>query len=170
MREKYTFNFGTSKRILVKGEYETRGHIALKLTAYLFFSEIPEIEKRILRDYRYKPDLLIFGENTNGTWIECGKVALRKIRKIRNDFKGMDIYVFKKNKADARALYDMLKRKGVKGAKVPGINIISFEEGFIEFISKGLRKVNQVTYKKYDKKIAVELNGEKLESKIFIQT
>lgn len=165
MREKYTFNFGDEKQIMTKGYYETREHLVLKLLAYVYLNKSPKIETRIKKSYKYKPDLVIDEDGQVKLWVECGKVSIKKLKKITRDFGSVRIYVFRQNMNSAEALASQFKNKGGNRS---GVNFVSFEDGFVGSIAENLKKVNHIDYEKSQDNIRIEINGSKLTSKITV--
>lgn len=163
MREKYTFNFGHEKQVMTKGYYETREHLVLKVLAYLYFNKTPKIETRITKSYKYKPDLVIDEDGQVKLWVECGKVSIKKLKKISRDFSSARIYVFRQNMNSAEALASQFKNRG---GNPSGVNFVSFENDFVECVAGNLTKVNHIDYKKAENNINITINGNELVSKI----
>lgn len=165
MREKYTFNFGREKHVFSKGYYETREHVILKLVAYIYFDRIPKIESKTEKRYKYKPDLVVDNEGRTSLWVECGKVSIKKLKRLRHDFKNSRIHVFRHDRHSAESLIAQLTKKS---KNMSGINLISFEKDFIAEIARRIRKVNEISYKKYEKHLYICINGEDISSDIFL--
>lgn len=169
MIEKFTFDVQKGKIqvkiILVKGDSETRGHVVLKLLAYMFYYQLGlKIEAAV--DMHYKPDLVVMSsEGRPQLWIDCGHVAIKKMESLLRKLKQTQMVLVKKSKHEAQMFHAQLLKQIEPTER---LQYLSFETGFIECIASSLQKVNEMTF--YDVKeniIGVIINGNIFETEIF---
>jgi uncharacterized protein YaeQ len=126
--------------------------------AYVYFDLAPAVEKRIARDYRFKPDLALEDNGKIRLWVECGKVSIKKLIKISHDFPDSRIYVFREDEKSAKVLTRDFDQKA-KGSV--NVSFIYFEKEFIRNLSASIMKVNSAVYDKNPDRMEIYLNGSK---------
>ena len=89
---------------------ETRDHLALRLSAFLFFwSYDPKTELSLkhpaLAGQEFFPDLVALNEAGEiGLWVECGNVTLNKLDKLIRRYPHARLAVLKATEAEGRRL------------------------------------------------------------------
>lgn len=169
MIEKFTFELHApkiphEKIIFVKNETELRIHIVLKLLAYMLYYE-PGLKVEISADMHYKPDLLVPGEHVPKLWIDCGKVALRKVESLTGKLRNSRLVFLKETKRELDVFKKLLLKK-VEGAD--RLEFLAFEPGFVSSVAAQLERTNHVTlYEIMENVVGVALNDQIFESTLY---
>jgi len=162
VKQKYTFNIGTTKQVLMRGYNESDEHIVLKLVSYLLFQDKnPKIEA--YADQHYKPDLVCKSGHDIVLWIDCGTTKLKKLDKVATKNHKAEIYIVKSTEKETTA-FKSIADKRIKHPE--RIKYICFDQDFINGIVDNLQKNNDLTYSITESTIRLEINGTVLESKI----
>lgn len=169
MIEKFTFELHApriehEKIILVKNETELRIHVVLKLLAYVIFYE-PGLKVEISADMHYKPDLLVPGEHVPKLWIDCGKIALRKVESLAGKLRNTRVIFLKETKRELDVFKKLLDKK-VEGSE--RLEYLAFEPGFVAGIAAQLARTNHLTlYEIMENVVGVALNDQIFESTLY---
>lgn len=174
MIEKYTLDLRAEfpdkpkvheKMILVKTDLESHSHVVMKMLSYLIFYD-PRlvIEKSI--DMHYKPDLVIPGDHgVPELWIDCGKIALKKVDTLSRKLKTSRLIVVKENQREMESFRKLIDKKVENAFHV---EYLAFEPGFVTAIGENLKRTNQVMmYEVMENVIGVALNDEVFESTLY---
>ncbi|MBI3880070.1 MAG: YaeQ family protein [Verrucomicrobia bacterium] len=125
MNARYGFTFKSEearrplppKLIIAQNETETVAHVALKLMAFLLFArERLQVESALHDDsIPFVPDLVQLDyEMRPALWIECGECSLNKLNKLAVKAHEAEIWVVKKNLADAEHLLHTMAREELR--------------------------------------------------------
>jgi len=169
MIEKFTFDLHApkveEKLILVKSDGELRAHVVMKLLAYLLFYD-SRLKVEVSADMHYKPDLLIPGDHgIPELWIDCGKVAVRKVEKLTTKLKNTRIILVKETDKELTQFKKVIEKKVERADR---IDYLAFEPGFVSGIAEALNRVNHLTfYEVMDKVIGIALNDQIFESSLY---
>lgn len=152
------------KMILVKNDMESRHHVVLKLLAYCLYHD-PRlvIEKGV--DMHYKPDLVIPGDHgVPELWIDCGKIAVRKVDNLTRKLKAGRFIILKENKRELNEFRKVIEKKV---ENPDGVEYLAFENGFVQGIAENLARTNEVTvYPIMENTIGFALNDMVFESSL----
>lgn len=169
MIEKYTFELHApgvqEKLVLVKSDLEKRTHIALKLLSYLlFYDSRLKIEGDV--EMHYKPDLVVTGEHgVPELWIDCGKVAVRKIESLTAKLKHTRIIFVKESRNELIQFKRLLEKKLENSRRV---QYLAFESDFVRNLSEAFQRTNHLTlYEIMTDVIGVALNDQIFESTLY---
>ena len=169
MIEKFTFELSSpkvrKKLVLVKSEMELRSHVVLKMLSFLLFYD-PGLEVEAEIGMHYKPDLSIPNENKiPELWIDCGHIALRKVRNLAKKLRRTRFILVKASKSELDRFRREMENK-VEYSEA--IEYLAFENGFVEKIAEALNRTNDVTlYDVMENVIGIALNGEVFESALY---
>jgi len=170
MIEKFTFELHApkiahEKIILVKDDFELRNHVVLKLLAYLLFYD-PELKMEVSAEMHYKPDLFIPGEHgVPKLWIDCGRVALRKVESLAEKLRNTRVIFLKESK---RELEIFKKLVGKKIDKADRLEFLAFESGFVASVADAIERTNHLTlYEVLENVIGIALNDRIFESALY---
>lgn len=169
MIEKFTFELHASgvdeKLILVKSDLELRTHIVLKLLSYILFYD-PQLKIEASASMHYKPDLLIPGDHSlPKLWIDCGKIAVRKVESLSEKLRHSRIVIVKESKSELEKFRKVIEKKVEHANR---IEYLAFEPGFVGNIADSLARTNHLTlYSVADNVIGIALNDEVFESTLY---
>ncbi len=170
MIEKFTFELHApkidhKKIIFVKAEGELRNHVVLKLLAYLLYYH-PEMKIDVSADMHYKPDLFIPGEhNVPQLWIDCGKIALRKVESLAGKLKHTRVIFIKETKRELDVFKKLVGRKVEEGSR---LEFLAFEPGFVSSLANALERTNHLTlYEVMENVIGIAMNDQIFESTLY---
>lgn len=169
MNEKYTFDLEFSrikqKLILVKSDLELRNHVVLKLMAYLLFYD-PRLKIEVDVERHYRPDLVIPGDHgVPELWIDCGKVAVRKVSHLTAKLKTTRIIIVKETLGE---LNQFRRLVGKKIDHPERLEYLAFEPYFVTSVAGILAKINEVTlYDVMENVIGLAMNGEIFETTLY---
>jgi len=166
MIEKFSFELESpkvnKKLVLVKAESEHREHVVLKMLSYLlFYEEGLQIETEI--DMHYKPDLVVPGDfGIPKLWIDCGDIALRKVRNLSGKLKNTRFVLVKASKSELEKFKKLMENKVEHYER---IEYLAFDKGFVSSIAETLERSNDLTlYEVMEGVIGVALKGKVFES------
>ncbi len=170
MIEKFTLELHSpkirhEKIVLVKDMIELRTHVALKLLAYLLYYD-PRLKIEVSAEMHFKPDLLIQGDHqVPELWIDCGKIALRKVESLAGKLKRTRLVFVK----EARHELEMFKKLVVKKIDAPErLEFLAFEPGFVSSLANALERTNHLTlYEVMENVIGIALNDQVFESTLY---
>lgn len=103
-------NNGHRRYVVAVLPEETRDHVALRLSALLFFwkdDPKPELSLKhpALAGQEFKPDLIALNEAGEiSLWVECGNVSMNKLDKLTRRYPGARLVALKADEASARRL------------------------------------------------------------------
>jgi len=171
MKMQYTFNIQAydipSRLIMIKAVEESEEHIILKLLSYLiFYRDGIKIEQRA--GQHYKPDLFIEGENYQPVlWVDCGKIAIKKLDKVATKNHKCDIYIVKKSMQELLTYYEK-SQKRVK--RVERVRFVCFDDEFVKSLASALQRINYIYVKRFEKgkHISLTFNDVDIDSKIYV--
>ncbi|MCM8775142.1 MAG: YaeQ family protein [Candidatus Omnitrophica bacterium] len=169
MIEKFTFDLQShqvrKKLVLVKSELELRTHVVLKLLAYLLFYD-PRLQIETSVDMHYKPDLVIPGESgIPELWIDCGKIALRKVEKISTKLRASRIVIVKETHGELERFKKLIDKKVDAAFR---LEYLAFDHDFISGIADSLQRTNELTlYTVMENVIGIALNDQVFESFLY---
>ena len=167
--EKFSFDLKSpkirrEKLILVKSEVETREHVVLKLVAYLIFYD-PRLKVEVDAEMHYKPDLMIAGDHTPELWIDCGKVAIRKVESLADRLRHTRVVIVKETKRELEQFKKVVEKKVEHADR---IEYLAFEPSFIASIANALQRGNEITlYEVMENVIGLAVNQEVFESALY---
>jgi len=147
MVEKFTFDlqFGKirKKLILVKEEDELRGHVVLKLLAYILFYH-PQLKVEVSVGMHYKPDLVLLDEDGRpALWIDCGYVAVLKVQSLARKFKNTRLVFLKSNQRELAQFKRLIEKKVDHPER---LEYLAFDDRFVDQVAEHLKKNNEITY------------------------
>jgi uncharacterized protein YaeQ len=150
------------KLILVKDELEQRAHVVMKLMSFLLFFD-PRLKIETDVGMHYKPDLAVLRDDgIPELWIDCGKIALRKVESLAFKLRRTRIVLVKETRAEMERFKKLIDKKVEYGERV---QYLSFDPGFISGIAGSLARMNQVTlYEVTPGVIGLALNDQVFES------
>ena len=155
------------KLILVKNDLESRAHVAMKLLAYMLFYD-PRLQVETSAGMHYKPDLMIPGGHGDGVpelWIDCGKIALRKVESLSGKLRASRFILVKETKRELETFKQLIEKKVEHSTR---LEYLGFEKGFVARFSEALARGNEVTlYEAAENAIGVALNAEVFESGVY---
>ncbi len=171
MIEKFTFELHAprippqQKIILVKDYCELRNHVVMKLLAYLIYYT-PELKVEVSAEMHYKPDLMIPGDHgVPQFWVDCGKIALKKVDALASKLKNTRIVIVKENKREMESFKKLVEKKIESSAR---LEFLSFEPGFVVSLANALARTNHITlYEVIENVIGIALNDEVFESTLY---
>ncbi len=169
MNEKYTFDLEFArnrlKLILVKSDLELRNHVVLKLMAYMLFFD-PRLKIEAGVDMHYRPDLVIPGDHgIPELWIDCGKVAVRKVESLTSKLKTTRIIIVKETLGELNQFRRLVDKKIEHADR---LQYLAFEPNFVASVAGAMAKTNELTlYDVMDQVIGVALNGEVFETTLY---
>jgi len=169
MIEKFTFELScpkvNEKLVLVKAETEHRAHVVLKLLSYLLFYD-PRLAIEAAVDMHYKPDLSIPGDfGVPELWVDCGDIALRKVRNLSKKLKKTRFVLVKASKRELDQFKRVMENKVEHFEK---IEYLAFEKGFVDSIAEALERTNDLTlYEVMENVIGIAMNGQVFESTLY---
>ena len=170
MIEKFTFELHApkiahEKIILVKNDLELRAHVVLKLLAYVLYHD-PELKVDVSAEMHYKPDLLIPGEHgVPKLWIDCGKVALRKVESLAAKLRHTRIIFLKESKRELDIFKKLVAKKIDEGGQ---LEFLAFESGFVASVANAVERTNHFTlYEVTENVIGIALNDQIFESTLY---
>ncbi len=169
MIEKFTFELHSpkiprEKMIFVKNDSELRTHVVLKILAYLLYYD-PELKVEVSAEMHYKPDLLIPGDHVPKLWIDCGKVALRKVETLASKLKNTRVVLLKESKRELDVFKKLVTKKVDDASR---LEFLSFEPGFVASLGAAIERTNHLTlYEIMDNVIGVALNDQIFESTLY---
>ena len=154
------------KMILVKGDFEHRTHIVLKLLAYILYYD-PRLQIEMSVDMHYKPDLVVPGDHgVPEVWIDCGQVAPKKVETLAHKLKSTRLCLVKETKREMEQFRKLIEKKVDYPER---LEYLSFEKGFVLGIAEALQKTNEVTlYQVMENVIGFALNQEVFESALYL--
>jgi uncharacterized protein YaeQ len=172
--EKFTFELRSErprapkireKMILVKNDLESREHVVMKLMAYLLFYD-PRLKIETGIDMHYKPDLVIPGDHgVPELWIDCGKIAVRKVDSLARKLKTTRVIILKETKREMESFRSVIEKKVEHADR---IEYLAFEPGFISGICDHVERTNEVTlYDVMENVIGLALNEDVFESTLY---
>ncbi len=151
--------------IVVKDITESHAHVVMKLLAFLLYYD-PRlvIEKSV--DMHYKPDLVIPGDHgVPELWIDCGKIALKKVDTLSRKLKTSRLVIIKENKREMESFRKLIDKKVEHALRV---EYLAFEPGFVTAIGENLKRTNEVMlYEVMENVIGVALNDQVFESTLY---
>ena len=175
MIEKFTFELyapkiSGKKIILVKDGVELREHVVMKLLAYLLYYD-PELKLEGDAGLHYEPDLFIASEHASSppkVWIDCGKVALRKVESLAAKMRHTRVIFVKETKRELDVFKKLIDKKVERAGGAEPLEFLAFEPGFVASLAKTIEKTNHFTlYDVMDNVIGVALNDQVFESTLY---
>ncbi|HNV86477.1 MAG TPA: YaeQ family protein [Candidatus Omnitrophota bacterium] len=169
MIEKFSFELESpkinQKLVLVKAESERREHVVLKMLSYLLFYE-PGLQIEAEIGMHYKPDLVVPGDyGVPKLWIDCGDIALRKVRNLSAKLRNTRFVLVKASKSELEKFKRVMEDKVEHYER---IEYLSFDKGFVDSIADSLERTNDVTlYEVMEGVIGVALHGRVFESALY---
>lgn len=170
MIEKFTFELHApkishEKIILVKDDFELRNHVVLKLLAYLLYYD-PELKLEVSAEMHYKPDLFIPGEHgVPKLWIDCGKVALAKVKSLAAKLKNTRVIFIKESKRELEVFKKLAAKKIDEAGR---LEFLAFESGFVPSVADAVERTNDLTlYEVRENVIGIALNEQVFESALY---
>ncbi len=170
MIEKFTFELHSpkiprEKIVLVKALGELRNHVVLKLLAYLLYYD-PELKVDVSAEMHYKPDLFIPGDhNVPKLWIDCGKIALRKVESLAAKLKNTRLIFIKESKRELDVFKKLVEKKVEATSH---LEFLAFEPGFVLSLADALERTNHLTlYEVMENVIGIALNDQIFESALY---
>ncbi len=171
MIEKFTFEVCApkippqTKIILVKDLSELRNHVVMKLLSYLIYYDT-ELKVEVSADMHYKPDLMIPGDHgVPKLWIDCGKIALKKVGALATKLKNTRVIIVKEAKRELDVFKKLVDRKIDYSER---LEFLSFDAGFIAQVSNALQRTNHITlYSVMENVIGIALNDEIFETTLY---
>lgn len=171
MIEKFTFELQgpkippQEKLVLVKNLCELRNHVVLKLLSYLLFYN-PELKVGVSAEMHYQPDLFIPGDhNIPKLWIDCGKIALKKIDSLATKLKNTRVIFVKESKRELDVFKKLIEKKIEKGER---LEFLAFDAGFVLSLGNSLQRTNHIAlYSVMENVIGIALNDEVFESTLY---
>jgi len=153
------------KLVLVKNDLESRTHVTLKLLAFMLFYD-PRLQVETSAGMHYKPDLMIPGEHgVPELWIDCGKIALRKVDSLSGKLRASRVIFVKETKRELDVFRQLIEKKVEHFAR---LEYLAFEKGFVAGIAEALARGNEMTlYEAAENAIGVALNAEVFESMLY---
>lgn len=153
------------KLILVKNDLESRAHVVMKLLAFMIYFE-PRLQVETSAGMHYKPDLMIAGDHgVPELWIDCGKIALRKVDSLSGKLRASRVILVKETKRELETFRQLIEKKVEHSAT---LEYLAFDKGFVSGIADALARGNEVTlYEAAENTIGVALNQEIFESGIY---
>ncbi|MFX0071239.1 MAG: YaeQ family protein [Candidatus Hermodarchaeota archaeon] len=162
---------------LRKGSSETFLHILIKILAYCYFwdEEEPLIIEPNYRFRKFKPDLVSFisseipGKLVKDVklWIECKKVAVKKLIKLAKALHHSKIYWFHTYNAFQSVLKGTTVKKTIKNLKNLNLIAIKADKSTITSLSLDLGRKNPTWNLKWEQNILLVSNDNWKESIIF---
>lgn len=154
-------NGGMRKLILVPSATETEEHLGLRLSAVLlFWAQEPVIDASLkhpsLAGQEFQPDLIAFDETgAVKLWVECGKTALHKLKKLTRRCPDARILVHKPSPQDAaRFRKDLIDRLDRHEA----VEILAWPEGRFKDWLGALRESNEAYGESDERSLNLVLN------------
>lgn len=169
MIEKFTFDIQAprvrDKLVLVKAEGELRAHVVLKLLAYMIFYT-PGLKVEVAVDMHYKPDLVLMGDHgVPKVWIDCGKIAIRKVESLAAKLRASKVVLVKETKSELDQFRKVIAKKV---EHMERLEFLAFEKGFTAGLAESLRRTNEVTlYPVMENVIGLALNDEVFETHLY---
>jgi len=168
--EKFTFELHApkidhEKIILVKDDFELRNHVVLKLLAHLLYYD-PELKMEVTAQMHYKPDLLIPGEHgVPKLWIDCGRVALRKVENLTAKLRNTRVIFLKESKRELEVFKKLVAKKIDDAGR---LEFLAFESGFVASLADAIERTNHLTlYEVVENVIGIALNDQIFESTLY---
>jgi uncharacterized protein YaeQ len=167
--EKYTFDIKSpkvdKKLILVKSALELRSHVVLKLLSFVLYYD-PGLRIETELGMHYVPDLAIPGDHgIPRMWIDCGKIAVRKVDSLATKLKTTEIVIVKETQRELEQFRRVIDKKVEHADR---IGYLAFEPEFVVGIANAIVKVNDFTlYEVKENVIGVALNDEIFESTLY---
>ena len=170
MIEKFTFEIHApkiahKKIILVKDDVELRNHVVLKLLAYVLYYD-PELKVDVSAEMHYKPDLFIPGDHgVPKLWIDCGKVALRKVESLTEKLRNTRVIFLKESERELDIFKKLVTKKIDKAGR---LEFLAFEPGFVTSIANATQRTNDFTlYEVMENVVGIALNNQTFESTLY---
>ncbi len=144
---------------LTERSSENVEHIILKLLAYCYLCDYsPEVEKKI--DQRYKPDVVVNRGRKIKHWAECGSVSPGKMSDVQRKNREAELYLFRTGRSAALSMKRLLEQEDVEAS------VIYFEPDSLKWISRNLRKHNDLDVRRKKPVFDMDLNEETREVKL----
>jgi len=175
MIEKFTFELHApkinhKKIVLMKDDVELRNHVVLKLLAYVLFYDA-ELKVDESAGLHYQPDLFIPGDhhdNPPKVWIDCGKIALRKLESLAEKMKQTRIIFLKETERELGVFKKLIEKKIERAEKAPPLEFLAFDAGFVDSLANALGRTNHFTlYDVMENVIGIALNDQTFESTLY---
>ncbi|MEK9144362.1 MAG: YaeQ family protein [Elusimicrobiota bacterium] len=154
-------NGGSRKLILVPSVTETGEHLGLKLSAVLlFWAQDPIVDASLkhpsLVNQEFLPDLVSFDETgAVKVWIECGKTALHKLKKLTRRYPQARILVHKPSPQDATRFRKELE---TRLDRHEAVEILAWPEGRFKEWMGALRENNEAYGESGERSLNLVLN------------
>lgn len=175
MSEKYTFELHSPKIdhkriILMRDDVELRNHVVLKLLAYvLYYNDELKVDESA--GMHYQPDLFIPGDhhdNPPKVWIDCGKIAMKKLESLAEKLKQTRIIFLKETERELGIFKKLIDKKIERSEKAPPLEFLAFDAGFVDSLAAALERTNHFTlYDVMENVIGIALNDQTFESTLY---
>jgi dihydrodipicolinate synthase/N-acetylneuraminate lyase len=111
----------------------------------------------------YRPDLVIPGDHgIPEHWIDCGKVAVRKVDRLASKLKTTKIVIVKETAGELAQFRRLIDKKVERSDR---IEYLGFDPDFIRSLADTMAKMNDVTlYDVMENVVGVAMNGEVFET------